>query len=33
MQEWVALYDQGTPGLLKLDTTKPQLSPAGMPPQ
>lgn len=30
MREWVALYDQGEKGLLKLDTTKIHLSPAAM---
>jgi len=30
MQEWIALYDQGEQRLLKLDTTKMQLSPAAM---
>lgn len=30
MLEWVALYDQGEQGLLKLDTAKMQLSPAAM---
>ncbi|MGH7962031.1 MAG: metal-dependent hydrolase [Candidatus Binatia bacterium] len=30
MQEWVALYDKGEQGLLKLDTTKVHLSPAAM---
>lgn len=30
MQEWVALYDKGEPGLTQLDTSKMLLSPEAM---